>query len=85
VLGQAVLCCGLDGRGGDRFCPPLGLYSWGFPRKHRGCGISFLFLMTHFAYVVGDFVKYTLYCSVICFYIFCYVDFIFLVKVNLYL
>lgn len=81
MLGQAVLCCGLDG-GVEGWVFFLGLYSWDFPRKHCGCGISFLFPVTHLAYVVGDFVKYTLYCSVICFYKFCYLDFIFLVKVN---
>lgn len=58
MLGQAVLCCGLDG-GVEGWVFSLGLYSWDFPRKHRGCGISFLFPVTHFAYVVGDFVKYT--------------------------
>jgi hypothetical protein len=49
------------GGGGMGFFP-LGLYSWDFIRKHCGCGISFLFPMIHLAYVVVDFVKYTLYC-----------------------
>jgi hypothetical protein len=53
----------------------LGLYSWEFPRKRCGYGFSFLIPVTHLAYLVGDFVKYTLYFSVVCFYKFCYIDF----------
>lgn len=60
----------------------LGVVFMGFSYEHCVCGIYFLFPMTHLAYVMGDFVKYTLYCSVICFYKVCYIDFIFLVKVN---